>query len=85
VLREHSELSGLYHLAAHPISKFELLQMLRAAFARPVEVDPVADPAIDRTLDGSRFTAATGFSPAPWSDMIAETAGDPTPYDSWRV
>jgi dTDP-4-dehydrorhamnose reductase len=84
VLREQLGLSGLYHVAAQPISKFELLQLLGAAFARPVNVDPVDDPAIDRTLDGSRFNAATGFSPAPWTDMIAEMAGDPTPYDTWR-
>jgi dTDP-4-dehydrorhamnose reductase len=85
VLRDHPELTGLYHLAANPISKFDLLQLLRAAFDRPVDLDPVADPIVDRTLDGSRFEAATGFSPAPWRAMIAELAEDPTPYDSWRL
>jgi dTDP-4-dehydrorhamnose reductase len=84
LLRDRPDLSGLYHVAADPISKYDLLQLVCRAFSRHVELEPRAEPAIDRTLNGTRFREAAGFAPAPWPDMIAEMAADPTPYDEWR-
>ncbi len=65
-------LCGLYHLAAAPISKYDLLTLFNAAYGRGVEIVPDARVAIDRSLDGSRFRAATGFAPRPWGAMVAD-------------
>jgi dTDP-4-dehydrorhamnose reductase len=85
LLREHPELTGLYHVAAEPISKHDLLAQLQNAFDLPVRLEPRSEPAIDRTLDGSRFRHATGLAAPSWPEMIAELAADPTPYEAWRA
>ena len=84
VLERHPELSGLYHVSSDPISKHDLLGMIRDAFGARIKIDPDGEVRIDRSLDSSRFRMQTGFKPRPWVDMISEMANDPTPYAEWR-
>lgn len=70
-------LSGLWHVATPPISKFELLSMLNARLdERGVKV--VADDGFvcDRSLDGSAFAAHTGYRVPGWGEMLDELAED---------
>jgi len=64
------ELSGLYHVAAKPINKFELLKMISSVYGKPIEI--VADDimVIDRSLDAACFSEATGYVAPEWEDMI---------------
>lgn len=78
------ELSGVYHVSSEPISKYELLCLVRDAYRIAVEIEPDDDVCIDRSLDSRRFREAAGFVPADWPDMIREMADDPTPYEQWR-
>lgn len=75
---------GLFHVATDPIDKASLLRMLAEHYRPGIEVVPLDEPVIDRTLDGRRFAAATGFVAPPWPAMIAGLAADPFPYDRWR-
>ena len=84
ILTEHQGLEGLYHVAAAPIDKLTLLQLLNTAYHAEVAIARRDEPRIDRSLDGARFRAATGFVPATWEAMIAEMAADQTQYDSIR-
>jgi dTDP-4-dehydrorhamnose reductase len=85
VIEQHRELSGRYHVASAPISKYDLLVRFNQAYRADVEIEPSDEVRIDRTLDGSRFTAATGLKCASWDSMVAAVAADPTPYDHWRM
>jgi dTDP-4-dehydrorhamnose reductase len=80
----HPELSGLYHIASQPISKYELLVKIRDAMRLDIDVEPYDDPPCDRSLSAARFVAATGYRLPDWEEMIAELAADGTPYDAWR-
>ena len=64
-------LRGLYHVAAAPINKYELLQLIARVYGK--QIDIVADDAlvIDRSLDASRLRAATGYQAAPWPELIS--------------
>jgi dTDP-4-dehydrorhamnose reductase len=84
VIESHASLEGIYHVAAEPISKYDLLILLNAAFGRGLRIDPDDSVRIDRSLDGSRFIAATAYEPPDWPTMIDEMAADPTPYERWR-
>lgn len=84
IVRDHRELSGLYHISSDPISKYDLLLLLRDAYGTPVQVQPSGDIEIDRSLLSDRFQAATGCTPGPWPALVAEMASDPTPYEQWR-
>jgi len=84
VVDRHRDLTGLYHVSAAPIGKFDLLSLLNDAFNAGVAITPRDEPRIDRSLDSSRFREATGYRPPAWKDMVQELASDPTPYDRWR-
>lgn len=64
------ELSGLYHVAAAPIAKLELLQLVAARYGKQVEIRPDDALVIDRSLDGSRFREATGYQAPEWPELI---------------
>lgn len=75
ILETGSPASGLWHVASAPITKAELLSGLLGRLARTdvrlVEDDSVV---IDRTLDGSRFAAETGYKAPHWPEMLDELA-----------
>jgi dTDP-4-dehydrorhamnose reductase len=84
VIERHPELSGLFHVTTDPISKYELLRLLAAAYQLEIQIDPDDEVVCHRNLDGSKFAALTGFRAPPWSAIVAEMAADPTPYSRWR-
>jgi dTDP-4-dehydrorhamnose reductase len=65
-------LHGVWHVSAAPISKHDLLVLLREAYGRQTQIE--ADPSLvlDRSLDGGRFRAATGYEPPSWPAMIRQ-------------
>ncbi len=84
LIERHKSLTGLYHVSAEPINKYDLLKLINEAYGAGVEIEPEEDFYIDRSLDSTKFRQATGFTPAGWQAMIKEMADDPTPYDDWR-
>jgi dTDP-4-dehydrorhamnose reductase len=84
VVTKHPDLDGLWQVSSEPITKLDLLGLLRDSFRLDVEIVPDSTVAIDRSLDSSRFRALTGFTPPSWPEMVEEMAADPTPYDRWR-
>jgi dTDP-4-dehydrorhamnose reductase len=84
LIENHQNLSGLYHVSAEPINKFELLKLINEAFQAEIEIEPFADFKIDRSLDSTKFREQTRFRPESWQEMIKRMAEDTTPYDEWR-
>jgi dTDP-4-dehydrorhamnose reductase len=74
VIRDHvlrlPSLRGLYHVSAAPISKYDLLRLVAAAWQRDIEIAPDDKLVIDRSLDSARFRAATGWQPAEWAALV---------------
>jgi dTDP-4-dehydrorhamnose reductase len=85
VIEKHPDLRGLYHVAAAPISKYDLLTMLNAATGAGVMIALDDSFVIDRSLDATRFQAATGFQPPEWPEMIAALAAESPRYERWRT
>ncbi|MFZ5877790.1 MAG: dTDP-4-dehydrorhamnose reductase family protein [Chloroflexota bacterium] len=80
----HPELSGLYHVSSEPISKYDLLHIVREEFGKNIEIAPDDEFDCDRSLDSTRFRQATGYEPPSWQEMIAEMASDSAFYDQFR-
>jgi dTDP-4-dehydrorhamnose reductase len=76
LIERHPEASGLYHVSAAPISKHELLAKLRERLRAPVEIVPVDEPRIDRSLDSTRFRRVFAYQPPTWDEMLDEIAGE---------
>lgn len=66
------ELRGLYHVASAPISKHDLLRLVANAYDKQIVIEPSDDLVIDRSLDASRFNAATGYNPPAWPILVEQ-------------
>ncbi|OLE55879.1 MAG: NAD(P)-dependent oxidoreductase [Acidobacteria bacterium 13_1_20CM_3_53_8] len=84
VILEQRDLYGVWHVAAEPINKFDLLSLVRETFGLDIKIEPDETFVCDRSLNGERFRRATGFSTPSWSDMINQLRQDPTPYTEIR-
>ena len=76
LIEKHPAASGLYHLSAAPISKYDLLVALRERLARSIDIVPADEPRIDRSLDSARFRNAFAWQPPAWEAMLDELAGE---------
>lgn len=61
---------GLWHVSAAPISKYDLLRLVKRAYGRSTEIVADERMVIDRSLDSSRFRAETGWQPKSWEDLV---------------
>lgn len=68
----NTELHGLYHLAAEPISKHDLLQIVNRVYGKALQIEPDERFKINRSLDATRFKEASGYVPPAWPDLIAQ-------------
>lgn len=85
VVLPHPELAGVLHLSSAPISKFELLELIARRYDKRIDVVPADEPVIDRSLDSSRFRAATGYRPPTWPELIDAMYEDATTRYRARV
>lgn len=84
IVADHRDLSGVWHVAADPINKFDLLSLVKEIYGLRVEIEPDESFLCDRSLDGSRFREATGLRAPAWPEMIERMRADATPYDEIR-
>ena len=68
----NQDLHGLYHVAAEPISKYDLLNIVNLEYDKNLEIQRDNSVKINRSLDGSRFKEATGYVAPPWPQLIAQ-------------
>ena len=73
---------GMYHVAAAPISKYDLLTLIRDRLRLPVTIEQDLTFECDRSLDASRFHRDTGYSPPTWEAMIDDMAHHMTERES---
>lgn len=66
------DLQGLYHIAAEPISKYDLLNLVREMYGKQIEVVRDDTLVIDRSLNADRFRIATGYVPPAWPEMVRQ-------------
>jgi dTDP-4-dehydrorhamnose reductase len=74
LLARFPEAGGLYHVSSEPISKFDLLGLVKRRLGLAVEIVPDDDFVCDRSLDSSRFRTEFGYRPPEWPAMIEELA-----------
>lgn len=80
LVRDHPDVEGLWHVSADPISKFDLLQIVKRVYGLDIDIAPDEDFICDRRLDSTRFRERTGWHPPSWEDMIANMHLEETTY-----
>jgi len=64
--------AGLYHVSSEPVSKYELLGLVKRRLGLAIEIAPYDGFVCDRSLDSTRFRSEFGYRPPSWDAMIAE-------------
>jgi dTDP-4-dehydrorhamnose reductase len=72
ILLEYPEASGVYQVSSDPISKYELLLLIREKLGHDIEIIPDDVFHCDRSLDSTRFRSDFKYSPPTWPAMIEE-------------
>lgn len=70
VVIPNSELHGVYHVAAQPISKYDLLNLIAQVYGKTIDIVSDENLVIDRSLNADRFHDATGYVAPNWPKLI---------------
>ena len=73
---EYPECSGLYHVSSEPLSKYELLGLIREKLQLNIDIIPDNTFKCNRSLNSKKFRREFNYSPPSWEDMIDELADD---------
>lgn len=84
VLAREEPLRGVYQVASAPISKFDLLMLLREIGGYPIDITRNDEFKCDRSLVMERFANDTGYAAPSWKNMAEQMIADPTPYDGYE-
>ncbi len=76
MILNYPDTSGIYHVSSEPISKFDLLSLIKANLKLPIEIIPEESFACDRSLDSSKFRQEFNYNPPSWEEMIDELCKD---------
>jgi dTDP-4-dehydrorhamnose reductase len=78
-------MSGIYHVASKPISKYDLLVRMRDILGwRDLPIEPNESFRCDRSLIAARFEAETGWKAPEWDLMLNALAAEQPVYEQWR-
>lgn len=66
------QLKGLFHVSSKPISKYDLLKLIKKVYKMSVDIEPDEKILVNRSLNSSKFCKYTNFKPKPWPLMIEE-------------
>lgn len=83
LISDHRHLSGLFQVVSEPITKFELLRLIREAYGLQIEIEPDDAEVSDRSMRGDKFRDATGYVAPSWRELVCALASDETPYAEW--
>ncbi len=84
IISKHRDMQGVWHIASEPISKFDLLSLVKRIYHLNVQIERDETVVCNRSLNAEHFHQATGFVPPPWNEMIEQMYLDPTPYMELR-
>ncbi|MEI8143294.1 MAG: SDR family oxidoreductase [Candidatus Berkelbacteria bacterium] len=69
ILPNH-ELSGLYHVSADPISKYDLLKLVAKVYSKKVNLISSDNEVSDKSLNSDRFRKISSYTPPSWDVLI---------------
>lgn len=76
MLTKYPEASGVYHVSSDPISKFDLLMLIKEKMGLSVEIIPDETFRCDRSLDSTRFRREFNYHPPAWPEMVDDLTKD---------
>ena len=68
----NKKLKGIYHLSGKPISKYDLLNIVKKVYKKKIVIMPDSKIKINRSLNSKLFQKITGYKPQTWNKLIKE-------------
>ena len=85
IITDYPEMRGVWHVASEPISKYDLLTLVKTVYNLSIEIQPDNSVVIDRSLNGNKLRRNTNIIIPSWQTMIEQMHQDPTPYATMRA
>lgn len=70
IILPNKEIEGLYHISSLPISKYDLLTLVKNIYNKNIKIEKDEDFTIDRSLNSEKFKKEFGYSFPSWENMI---------------
>lgn len=70
VVLPRPDLTGVFHVAAKPISKYDLLSLVAKVYEKPIDIIADDRQVLDRSLNSEKFKLATGYEAPEWDTLI---------------
>lgn len=76
IMVNHQGVTGLYNISSDPISKFDLLMLIKEKMHLDVEIVPDETVRCNRSLDSAKFRKEFNYTPPTWEAMVDELTKD---------
>jgi dTDP-4-dehydrorhamnose reductase len=84
IISDYPELHGVRQIASEPISKFDLLHLVKKIYGMTIVIEPDETVINNRSLNPDKFKKETTIRIPSWQHMITQMFDDPTPYNQKR-
>lgn len=82
IIEQRPDLTGILQVASEPISKFDLLNLIKSKFDLGIEVEAEDAVVVNKTLVETKLIEVTGWKTPNWKELISEMARD---ADFYRI
>lgn len=65
-----TSLSGLFQVSSEPISKYNLIMLVKKIYGKNIQIEPFDGFTDDKSLISKRFREKTGYIPPPWEQLV---------------
>ena len=72
IILSGKKIPSLLHVAGYPISKYDLLFLIKDELGLQIDLVPDSEFRCDRSLDATVFQKTFGYTPPTWPEMIHE-------------
>ena len=76
IIFDYPGAKGLYNVSSNPITKFDLLMLIKRKMGLSIEIIPEDNFYCNRSLDSSIFRKEFNYTPPSWEAMIDELVAD---------
>jgi len=76
LILNYPDASGIYHVSSDPISKFDMLSLIKEGLKLQIEIIPDESIVCDRSLDSNKFRQEFNYNPPSWKKLVSELCED---------
>ena len=84
IISDYPALNGIQQIASEPISKYDLLNLVKKIYGMTITIEPDETFINDRSLNPQKFKKETNITIPSWEYMIDQMHRDSTPYNTLR-